>query len=325
MSKISDEDLLQDLTQVAIKLGKSPTSGEYTKHGSYGTNTLIRRFGKWNEAKIAAGLTRNRIYGASDQTLLKHLREKLANSQATSLDKFVKYELKYGYGCYRDRFGGVWVATVRAGSKPSRTVPLSEADYDSYIQAAINTKYPSVSLYALLRAFTGIPHYILMEFSLDWVSRLDSDLQPAMITIPSEYVVGNEDWVLLLPSYYTAGASEQKPTHLKPLLRWMKKSNMLIGPQAKGFLDTVIERANIDATPRNLRATVATHLARRGMSRWEIEMQVGAEKTNWKRSIEDYFLYLYQFENYCHPDYEPSGVYIDPQTGEPYTPNPEAD
>jgi len=316
MTNISDEELLQDLRRVATKLGKSPTSGEYGEQGSYGLNTQIRRFGKWNEAKIAAGLSRNTIYKASDQILLEHLREKLDNSQTTSIDKFVKNDLEHGYGCYRDRFRGVWEAVVRAGREPVTSTPLSEADYDSYIQAAINAEYPSVSLYGLLRAFTGIPHYLLMEFSLDWVSRLNSDLQPAMITIPSEYMLGSEDWVMLLPSHYTAGTSDQKPTHLKPLLRWMNNTNMLVGPQAKGFLDTIIDRANIDATPGDLRATVAAHLARRGMSRWEIEMQVGAEKTNWKRSVEDFFLYLYQFEDYCHPDYEPSGIYLDPETGE---------
>lgn len=316
MTKISDEELLQDLKRVATKLGKSPTSGEYSEHGSHGVNTLIRRFEKWNKAKIAAGIERNKIYGVSDQTLLEHLRGKLINSQTNSIDKFIKNDLEYGYGCYRDRFGGVWEAVVRAGQKPVRRVPLSEADYDSYIQAALNAEYPSVSLYGLLRAFTGITHYILREFSLDWVSRLNSDLQPAMITIPSEYVVGSEDWKMLLPSHYTTATGDQNPTYLKPLLQWINNTNMLVGPQAKGFLDTIINRADIDATPRELRATVAAHLVRRGMSRWEIEMQVGAEKTNWKRSIEDYFLYSYQFEGYCHPDYEPSGTYLDPETGE---------
>lgn len=56
---------------------------------------------------------------------------------------------------------------------------------------------------------------------------------------------------------------------------------------------TIIDTAGLDATSINLRSTVAAHLARKGVSRFKIEMQVGAKKTHWQRSIEDCFLYLY--------------------------------
>jgi len=213
---------------------------------------------------------------------------------------------------------GWWEAAVRAGQKPPTSVPLSETDYDSYIQAAINAEYPSVSFYGVLRGFTGIPVKILRQISADWVSRLNSDLQPTLITVPSEHIASESDWVLQVPTHYTV-AGEQKPTGLEPLLRWLNDTDgqLLKTDQSKGrILSSLISEAGLDIEPPALRATVAAHLARREVSKFEIEMQVGFEKTDWRRSVEDYFLYLYQFEDYCHPDYEPSGVYLDPDTGE---------
>lgn len=49
-------DLLDDLRRVADELGHSPSKDDYRTHGEYSSNTLINKFGSWNESKEAAGL-----------------------------------------------------------------------------------------------------------------------------------------------------------------------------------------------------------------------------------------------------------------------------
>jgi len=315
---VSDDDLLDDLNRVAEKLDKSPTRAEYTVHGEYGGTTIYKRFSGWNNALIAAGCSRNSAHGLTDEALLNHIQENSGTGEIGCVTEFIDNDLDYCRQTYFHRFGGYWSAVIRAGRIPPTEIPISETDYDSYIDTAISAEYPSASLLGLLRAFTGLPEKMLDEFSPDWVSRLNSDLQPTLITVPSEYTASDDDWVLQVPTHYTV-TGEQKPTGLEPLLRWFNDTDgrLLTTEQSKGGISaTLMREAGLDVEPLALRATVATHLARRGVSKFEIEMQVGFEKTDWQRSVEDYFLYLYQFEDYCHPDYDPSGVYLDPDTGE---------
>jgi hypothetical protein len=313
---VSDDELVADLKRVAEKLGKSPTWAEYNTHGCHAPSTISRRFDGWNNAKDAVGLDRNTAHGVTDEVLLRDVREKYADTQVESITEFLFTEPDYSYKTYRERFRSRWRAVVRAGQKPPSRVPLPEKQYDEYIQTAINANYPSVSLYGLLRAFTGIPAKVLREFNSDWVSRLDSDLQATLITVPADLIADDDDWVLIAPTHYTI-SGEEKPTGLEAMLRWIDDTETLRTHHYKdGVLSRLIEIVGLNIEPPALRVTVAAHLARQGASRGEIEMQVGANKTDWRRSIEDYFLYLYQFEDYCHPDYDPSGVYLDPDSGD---------
>jgi hypothetical protein len=312
---VSDDELLADLKRVAQKLGKSPTCAEYGTHGCHAAYTISKRFDGWNNSKDAAGLDRNTAHGTADEVLLRDIREKYADTQVESVNEFLVTETDYPH-TYRERFQSEWRAVVRAGRKPPSGVPLPEKQYDGYIQTAINANYPSVSLYGLLRAFTGIPTKVLREFNSDWVSRLDNDLQATLITVPADLIADDDDWVLIAPTHYTI-SGEEKPTGLEAMLRWIDGRVTLPSVNSKGgVLSRLIENAELNIEPPALRATVAAHLARQGASRGEIEMQVGARKTGWRRSVDDYLLYLYQFEEYCHPSYEPSGVYLDPSTGE---------
>ena len=57
--KIQSEDLIKDLVRVAQTLNKNPTISEYNQNGKYEATVYFRRFGSWNKALIAAGLTPN--------------------------------------------------------------------------------------------------------------------------------------------------------------------------------------------------------------------------------------------------------------------------
>ncbi len=60
---ISKEDLIFDLQKVADEIGQnSITRTTYEARGSYGVNTILRRFGSWNDGLKEAGLMiQNRV------------------------------------------------------------------------------------------------------------------------------------------------------------------------------------------------------------------------------------------------------------------------
>src|SRR2546430_3806240 len=54
---VTKAELINDLKLVSSTLGKSTiTYREYEKYGKYGSTTLKRRFGSFNDALLAAGL-----------------------------------------------------------------------------------------------------------------------------------------------------------------------------------------------------------------------------------------------------------------------------
>jgi Homing endonuclease associated repeat len=74
-SAYSDEELLDELRASAARLGRSPSMREFRldDHARPHPQTLVTRFGTWNAAKRAAGLTARRF--ATREELLRLLRE----------------------------------------------------------------------------------------------------------------------------------------------------------------------------------------------------------------------------------------------------------
>jgi hypothetical protein len=71
---VSDEELLADLRAVAASLGKT-TIGQkdYRRLGQHDDSTASRRFGTWNNALIAAGLSLSNEVDISDERLFENL------------------------------------------------------------------------------------------------------------------------------------------------------------------------------------------------------------------------------------------------------------
>lgn len=313
-SEVRDIQLLiEDLQRVADKLGKPPEVSEYNAHGKWTERAIYNRFDSWNTALDTAGLALRNSRGLTDEDFLRHLRAWWETSQTTTQMDFLRNDTEFSRRSCKSRFGKPWRALVRAGIEPS-VAPLSPADYNKYIQTAIDIEDPHLSVMGLLRAFTGIPLPTLTYFDLSWISRVNDDHQPPLLTVPSKYIIADEDWVMILPTSYTI-AGEDKSTSLGGMLSWMKNYVEIIEANRKR-IDQISDRAGIDTGPESLRASVGAHLARRGMSREKIEMQVGADKLDWWLSIEDFYLYLYQFEGIVHDSYTPSGAYFDPDTGD---------
>jgi hypothetical protein len=73
--RYSDEDILRQLKDCAVRLGRSPTMREFSEDETTTIHpqTVIERFGSWNRAKRAAGLVPRRF--ATKEELLRCLRE----------------------------------------------------------------------------------------------------------------------------------------------------------------------------------------------------------------------------------------------------------
>ena len=57
---ISKEELVADLQKIAKEVGQDTiTAVTYTERGAFGVNTMLRRFGSWNEALNQSGLALN--------------------------------------------------------------------------------------------------------------------------------------------------------------------------------------------------------------------------------------------------------------------------
>lgn len=71
---VSDEDLLSDLRLVAKNLNRGTVpQNTYGKFGRYDYSTIIRRFGSWNSALMAANLSISNEINLSDDRLFENL------------------------------------------------------------------------------------------------------------------------------------------------------------------------------------------------------------------------------------------------------------
>lgn len=71
---VSDEELLADLRATAAGLGKTTVGQkDYRRLGKYDDSTATKRFGAWNKALIAAGLSVSNQVDISDERLFENV------------------------------------------------------------------------------------------------------------------------------------------------------------------------------------------------------------------------------------------------------------
>lgn len=106
--KIPDEILIEDMKKVAIMLNKdSISTRNYSNNGTYKVQTILLRFGSWNEALKIAKLKPTVYKEISDIDLFEEIEKMWVNkgSQPTTTD--VKNGMsKYSLNTYLRRFGG---------------------------------------------------------------------------------------------------------------------------------------------------------------------------------------------------------------------------
>ncbi len=71
---VSDAELLGDLRRVATSLGKTTVGQkEYRRIGRYDDSTTTRRFGSWNRALKAAGLSVSNVVDLGDEEMFENI------------------------------------------------------------------------------------------------------------------------------------------------------------------------------------------------------------------------------------------------------------
>ncbi|MGZ3756959.1 MAG: homing endonuclease associated repeat-containing protein [Mucilaginibacter sp.] len=102
-----EQELLNDLKTVALKLGKnSLTKAEYDIPGKYGSSTILRRFGGWNNALQKAGLEITLSLNISDSELFENIEEVwIGLGRQPKYNEIKKPLSKYSTGPYESRFG----------------------------------------------------------------------------------------------------------------------------------------------------------------------------------------------------------------------------
>lgn len=118
--KVSDEELLHKLNNLAETLGKTPSVREMDGKGEHSATTYRKRFGSWNEAVRKAGLkTNSNTPDLSDGTLLENLKEFAFDLNSTPTQKEMRQEGPHASSTYVKRFG-TWNKAVRkAGLEPN--------------------------------------------------------------------------------------------------------------------------------------------------------------------------------------------------------------
>lgn len=102
-------ELVADLQKVASEIGQSTiTAAMYAERGKHGKNTMLRRFGSWNEALSAAGLGLNNRLNIPDEELFENLANiwQTLGRQPVGKDVEKSSNLsKFALGTYEKRFG----------------------------------------------------------------------------------------------------------------------------------------------------------------------------------------------------------------------------
>jgi hypothetical protein len=102
-------ELVADLQKVAGEIGQSTiTAAMYAERGKHGSNTMLRRFGSWNEALSAAGLGLNNRINIPDEELFENLANiwQTLGRQPVGKDVEKASNLsKFALGTYEKRFG----------------------------------------------------------------------------------------------------------------------------------------------------------------------------------------------------------------------------
>jgi hypothetical protein len=113
---VSDEDLIRDVRQVAIKSGRSTvTIAEYERLGKYHPSTLQRRFRSWFNVLENAGLQESRSrLNIPDEELFDNIKDVwIALERQPKYSEFKAPLSKYSSGTYEKRFGS-WRKALEA-------------------------------------------------------------------------------------------------------------------------------------------------------------------------------------------------------------------
>jgi len=333
----SRTELIDDLKRVKSDLDKTPTQTEYQEHGENSAAAIRTEFGCWTNGLRAADIELNQRGWIPEAEMLIDLIDVTDGNIAPPPNEYRKEGRFGGHLEKKTAESRYWEACVRAGLRPRTRCPLTPSSLDSYFRAIEElNQYDSIGPRLML--FTGLDSYIIKNISPDWM--LDRD--DPIIRVPQEQTDTGDPWVFRIPEVWVnPHTGETIDTNLPESLDWIFARYGEIpfekGAQITHKVRYVASEADIDVErrrkeyprytdwekyeselpvvrPPDLRTTYGINLARQNVDIDTIQHRIGLNRMNRLEQVSDYFVWLYQFEDHCHPDYEPSGTYINPDT-----------
>lgn len=329
-ARIPTEELIADLQNTAADHGEPLTYKEYEQYGSYSADTVVQRFGGWNDGLREAGLEVGKvrttpIYVLNDIRRVADGERGISKTEYQSVGSVSKHPAK-------NHFDRWWKATVSAGLSPIKRCPLTPKQFDQYYRAVKHLS-PENSLPVLLSMFSGMSPRTTLKLSPDWVR---DSRDKNILRVPDKITEG-EPWLVRLPeTWHNPYTGDRTQTTLPETLEWVLNS---YGEIPHTDIETIQHRcfevamsANIQSRkkeshrrfgevplvrPADLSYTHGTNLVRQGVDTEVIERRLGADGYRGRFHVDDVMLWVYVHDGYEHPEFDPPPVVLDPDTGEP--------
>lgn len=116
----TDEELLDDLRQLADDLDRSPTLDDMSSVGSHSYTTYIDRFGTWNDAVRAAGLEPFKEHNIAREALLEEIHRLHDKLGKPPTQREIQEHGKWSIMPYKREFEGISNALKAAGYEPNQ-------------------------------------------------------------------------------------------------------------------------------------------------------------------------------------------------------------
>lgn len=125
---ISKADLCEELSRLADKLGRTPTSRDMDEDGQYTASTYSRKFDSWNDAVRAAGLEPTRQRNVSRDDLLDEIKRLAKNLNKPPTVGDMNETGQFGVTTYLSEFETWNKSLNRAGVGTNKQIDVPEVE-----------------------------------------------------------------------------------------------------------------------------------------------------------------------------------------------------
>ena len=146
---VPDVDLLADIQRVASQRGGAKlTWRAYSEAGSYGAETIRKRFGSWNAALSRAGLAVGKRWRVPEVELLENIGEVWTRlGRQPRRDDLAKHSSRFSGPTYEQRFGSWRRALEAFVAFANENDPIHQATLDRAASSRRSTpRQPSLRL-----------------------------------------------------------------------------------------------------------------------------------------------------------------------------------
>lgn len=190
-SKLSRNELIQELVRVGDIVDGPPTKEEMENIGKYSGSVYTRRFESWNRALTHANYEPNCRFNIPTQDLLQELRRLVRDIDRSPTGADMDEKGAYSTSIYCDRFGSWNESLAKVGAEPHtrRDIPTSELLDELNSLAKELGHPPTATEMNSMGKFSERPY--ASQFG-SW----NSAISEAGLDLENEYGVSNEDLIV---------------------------------------------------------------------------------------------------------------------------------